>query len=281
MSEFRSAIVTISYAPDFERCALLARSVKEFVDPSIKHYIAVDRRDLALFRQLAGPRTDILAVESVMPWWVFRMPLAKRWWLSLKTKPVRNWILQQGVKLSMPRHLQEDVLMFVDSDVAFVRPFDDESFIRGDQVRLFRLPGEGKIVEQYPWHQTAARLLGLPPTDYFGARYIGNIVSWRRDNALKMYEHIERTTGRNWLESVVSQWHLSEYILYGVFVDHVLKEQSGHWADVSNICHEYWDDRPLSREALQEFFATMQPEHVAVMISAKARMGLRDYGDLM
>jgi hypothetical protein len=209
------------------------------------------------------------------------MPFAKRWWLSLKTKPVRNWILQQGVKLSMPRQLDEDVLLFVDSDVAFVRPFNGESFLRQERVRLFRLPGEGNLVEQHPWHQTAAKLLGLPSTNYFGARYIGNIVSWRRDNALKLYDHIERTTGRPWLESVVSQWHLSEYILYGVFADHVLGEASGHWADESNICHEYWDDQPMTAPALREFFATLQPFHVAVMISAKARMNVDLYESLL
>jgi hypothetical protein len=277
MNAPRFALITPSYEPDFERCALLARSVKEFVDPSITHYIAVEKRDLHLFRQLAGPRTKIIRLDEILPWWVFRVPLVRSGWMSLKTKPVRNWIMQQAVKLSLPRMLSEEVLLFADSDVAFVRPFDGQPVLRDGDVRLVRMPGEGNIDYQHPWHQTAAKLLGLPPCDYFGARHIAQLVSWRRDNALRMHAHIEATSGRPWLETILSQWHLSEYILYGVYADEVLRDDAGHWTDANNLCHEYWPDQPLSEAGLRKFFELLEPHHVAVMISAKARMGVEEY----
>lgn len=281
MCAYNLAIVTPSFAPDFDRCRQLTQSVMEFVDPTTRHYIVVDRRDISLFRALADYRTEIIAVEDVLPCWVFRLPWARRWWLSLKTKPVRNWILQQVVKLALPQYLHEDILLFVDSDVAFVRPFFGQSFIREGAVRLFRIPGDANIKSQHPWHRTAARMLGLPPVDYFGARYIGNIVSWRRDNVLRLHEHIAQTTGRSWLESALSQWRLSEYILYGVFVDHVLGDAAGHYADSENLCLEYWDDRPMSGDDTKMFLNSIQDHHVAVMISAKARMSVSSYTHLL
>jgi len=281
MNTPKFALITPSYEPDYERCALLAESVKEYVDPSITHYIAVEKRDLALFSRLAGPRTQILRLDEILPWWVFRVPFLKSGWVSLRTKPVRNWIMQQAVKLSLPKILSEDVLLFADSDVAFVRPFDGQPLLRDGRVRLLRMPGEGNLDYQYPWHQTAARLLGLKPRDYSGARHIAQLVSWRRENALRMHDHIEKVTGRPWLPTVMSQWHLSEYILYGIYVDEVLKGESGHWNDDNNWCHEYWPNTPLTRAGLLEFFAQMEPQHVAVMISAKARMGVREYQEMM
>ncbi len=277
MSKTEFAIITASFAPDFERCALLVRSIQEYISPASRHYLIVDQRDLPLFRELSGPGVEIMTVESVLPGWIRRLPGSNRWWLSLKTPPVRNWILQQSVKLAIGRLIPEDVLVFVDSDVTFIRPCSLNQFVKDGQVRLFRIPDEGRIPSQYAWHQTAARLLGLPPRDYFGARFIGNAISWRRDNIIKLHDHIERVSGRSWMETVLRQWRLSEYILYGAFVDHVLGDDSGHYRDTHNLCHEYWNSVPMSDEQLGEFFANVRPNQAAVMISARANMPAQQY----
>ena len=47
-----AAIVTASYAPDFERCRLLCETIDRFVTGASRHYILVEQRDVALFRQL-------------------------------------------------------------------------------------------------------------------------------------------------------------------------------------------------------------------------------------
>ena len=51
-----TAIVTASYAPDFERCRLLCETIDRFVTGASHHYILVEQRDVALFRQLADAR---------------------------------------------------------------------------------------------------------------------------------------------------------------------------------------------------------------------------------
>ncbi len=100
--------------------------------------------------------------------------------------------------------------------------------------------------------------------------YIGNLISWRRSNVVALGDRLEQVGGRPWLETLARAKTLSEYMLYGVFVDQVLGEAAGHVYDWSPLCHEYWRPQPLDDRQLAEFFAAARPEHIAVMISAKA-----------
>jgi hypothetical protein len=283
MNKFDFAIITPSYAPDFERCQLLSRSIEHFISPSYTHYIIVPARDLQLFRQLQKPNTEIITVESILPWWIQRVPFVQNWWLSLKNTLLRGWILQQIVKLSVAQYINKEVFVFIDSDVAFVQPFNLESFIRLDQVRLFCVPPEvaTQTLMFDKWHRTAAELLGLPHVNYPVPGYIGQIMTWRRDNLLQLYQHIENISGRNWIETVCSSWDLSEYVLYGVFVDQVLRERSGHYSDSQRICHEYWSEETMTDEQLKNFFAEIYPHDKAVMISAKAGISVQRYENLV
>jgi hypothetical protein len=130
-------------------------------------------------------------------------------------------------------------------------------------------------------HETANKLLGISDINYSAPGYIGNVITWKRDNVFKLYQTLESTSGKGWIETLANSWHLSEYILYGVFVDHFLQEQSGHYYDAQKISHEYWAPEPMSDEQLQNFFATIPPEYVAVMISAKAGIPVERYQSLV
>lgn len=275
----RFAIVTPSYGPDFEQCRLLAESVKEFVPADVEHVLLVDRRDVPQFRPLAGPRTRVVEAESFLPRWVRRMPFSRKWWLSLKTLPVRSWILQQVVKLSVAEHLDADGYVMADSDVSFVRPFDPAEFVGANgRVRLFRVPGLGTGPRYQKWHQSAAALLGLPQTNYFGANYIGNLISWRRDVLRGLYRRIEDATGRSWAAAVCSRLHLSEYILYGVFVEHVLGGR-GHEFQARAHCHISWEYDLKTPAGIDKFVGDLRPEHVAVMVHSKDRVPVSNYAD--
>ena len=52
----RTAVVTASYAADFERCRLLGDSMDARLEGDWTHYILVERRDLERFSALSGPR---------------------------------------------------------------------------------------------------------------------------------------------------------------------------------------------------------------------------------
>ena len=63
----RLAVITKSYAPDFELCAALNRSVLDNSSDTVRHQIVVPRSDLNLFGRLAGPRTDIRCEADFLP----------------------------------------------------------------------------------------------------------------------------------------------------------------------------------------------------------------------
>lgn len=275
MKQFEFAVITPSYTPDFERCQLLARSVQKFVQPAT-HYIIVTQKDFPLFQQLQGPRTEILVVESLIPRWLFKVPLLKNGWFSLKTPPVRNWILQQIVKLAAGFQIDKDVLIYVDSDLSFIRPLNLQTLVRGDRVRLFRAEQDRPIEE---WDLATAKLLGLPPQKF--PNYLHGIVTWRHDNVVKLFQHLEAVSGRGAIETLCRSWHLSEYQLYGAFVEHFLPERSGHFREPYGLCKEYWNPVNLSDAELEDFLSNIGPECVAVMISAKAGISPARYQALL
>lgn len=298
MKKFDFCIITPSYAPDFERCQLLCWSLDRFVTSWTNHYIIVDQRDLQLFRKLEGANRKIFTKESILPWWLKQIPFFKKknLWFSLKCPPVRGWLIQQIIKLAIAQYVNNDVLVFVDSDVVFVRPFNLQNFIREGKVRLYREPdviykpdiAEAKttmytkwLQDTDRWYQTAISLLNLSNINYPAPDYEGQIITWKRDNVLQLYQHIKKISGKEWIEAICVASNLAEYLLYGIFVERVLKEQSGHYYDEKKISHDYWANAAMSDEQLHNFFTSIEPEHVAVMISAKAGMSIKRYEELI
>jgi Family of unknown function (DUF6492) len=271
-----SALITPSFRLDFERCALLTESVERFVPPGVKHYLIVDRRDVPLFRPLEGPRTRLLVVEDIVPWWLVRVPRVRRFWLSFRSRPVKNWILQQIVKLSAANVVSEDVLFFVDSDVFFVAPFDPETFERDGRVPLFVETGKaGLIPFNDAWHAVAARLLRLPAEPSYDTNFIGNVICWRRDDVRQLQRRLEEIAKKDWQLLVAPLPKFSEYILYGLFVTRIVSSK-GHYADDVDRTLTYWEPRRLSFHELTKLRARISPTHHSVMISAKSRTPVSD-----
>jgi hypothetical protein len=85
-----------------------------------------------------------------------------------------------------------------------------------------------------------------------------------------MQEHIRQTTGRHWVDVFNGELHISEFILYGVFVDHVLSAGGPLPAADTSTLHDYWERIPLDREGALAFADKLDPAAVAMMISAKS-----------
>ena len=121
-----------------------------FAKPSIasltgapRHYILVEQRDVALFRQLETSDRMVISERDLLPDWLrpYNDPLSlfrRRIWLSRRTQPLRGWHVQQLRRIAIASHVREDALIYVDSDVAFIKPFDADVFWRNGLVRLFR-----------------------------------------------------------------------------------------------------------------------------------------------
>ncbi len=266
------ALMTPSFAPDFERCRLLAQSVRAHVADHVHHYIIVDTRDERLFSELRSPRTHIVVKQDIIPRWLVQVPFAPKWWASLKGAPVRGWIVQQITKLSVNRVCSADVYQFVDSDTFFVRPYDPRNDVRGEQVPLFRevMPRDD-VALNTDWHNVSASLLGF---DLGGRKattnYVTQLVTWRQKNLTSLLKAIETRSGKSWAESICRLRTVSEYVLYGTYCEHVLKEASGHYYDPTLYTLNYWETAPLGDEALRKLRASARPDQVGVMISAKS-----------
>ena len=273
----RLAIITPSYAPDFELCADLHRSVLRHSPSSVQHHIIVPGPDLELFSRLAGPRVVLHDEAAFLPRSIRAVPGTKyRVNLRRPFPPLRGWILQQVIKLAAAARSDADVVVLVDSDIEFVRPFSAETFRRDGTVRFYRKPDD--IDERLPrhvrWHQGARALLGLPaaPPPYHD--YVSSLLAWDPAIVRQLLERVEQTTGRRWADAVSSQLHLSEWTLYGVFVDHLMGEEARAFATDDPRCHAYWDETPLDEAGARAFVAGAGPDDVAVMISAKSRTPL-------
>ncbi|MGF1542282.1 MAG: DUF6492 family protein [Pleurocapsa sp.] len=282
MDNKNCCLITPSYGPDFERCRLLSESVQQFSSSALKHYIIVDRRDYSLFSQLQNQLTTIINKEDILPWWILQIPIftKKNIWFSLKTLPVRGWLIQQLIKLAIAKYIDEEVLIFADSDVFFIRPFDLKQYITADgQVRFFCEPDA--VLENNnhlpPWYYDASKLLGIDDPGFPASNYMGQLVFWYKPNILKLHQHLEQIHHKGWIEVLCNQWNFSEYILYGVFVEKILQETSKHYFDSQDLCLNYWEENSMSEQGLKQFFTNIVPEHIAVMISAKADIPLNQY----
>ncbi|MDG4828896.1 DUF6492 family protein [Solwaraspora sp. WMMD1047] len=276
MSEL--AVITPSFGPDFELCAALHRSVLAHSPASVRHHIIVPRADLPLFGRLAGDRTVLHDEADFLPRSVRSVPGTK-YSVNLRRPfpPLRGWILQQVIKLAAAARSTADVVVLVDSDIEFVRPFSVDTFRRDGVVRFYRQPGEvdGRLPRHVRWHQVARALLGLPAQPPPYPDYVSSLLAWDPAVVRQLLDRIESSTGRRWVDAVGSQLHFSEWTLYGVFVDGVLGGAAADgFAATGTLCHSYWEETPLDERSVAEFMAGIRPEDVAVMISAKSRTPL-------
>jgi hypothetical protein len=273
----RMSVVTKSFAPDFELCADLHQSVLDYSPDSVHHHIFVPERDLKLFGRLAGPRTHIRCEIDLLPRSFVPVPFTNLTVnLGRPFPPVRGWILQQVVKLAAVAASEDDVVLVADSDVEFVRPFTAETFVQDSVVRFCRKPRA--INEQLPrhmaWHRTARTLLGLPPAEAPYADYISAMLASDPAIVRQMLARVTAVSGCPWTTAITRQLHISEWTLYGVFVDEVIGAPAKSFVSDDPLCLAYWDEIPLNPDGAVGFLRGVRPTDVAAMISAKSRTPL-------
>ena len=126
----RIAVITKSFAPDFELCVALNRSVLDNAPDTVQHHVIVPRPDLKLFGRLTSARTHIRCDADFLPSAFVRVPFSN---ITVNLRrpfpPVRGWIQQQVIKLAAVGASEDDVVLIADSDVEFVRPFTAEDWL--------------------------------------------------------------------------------------------------------------------------------------------------------
>ena len=230
-----------------------------------------------------------MAKEEVLPLWVRRLDTLKlglrsNVWVQARGRPIRGWLLQQLVKLAVAEWLSADVLVHADSDVVLIRPFSADAVVDGaGRVRLYERPDYVDEVLPYHvrWHRSAEKLLGVGPATLPMSDYISSLVPWKRQNAVALLEHLERSTGRHWLRALAEAWDVSEYTLYGRFVRDVLGASSGQFVSSSPLCLDYYKREPLTVPELTTFLDRVGEGAIAVSLTSKAGMKPEHYVELL
>jgi hypothetical protein len=270
----RVAVITKSFAPDFELCVALNQSVLDNSPDTVQHHIIVPPPDLKLFGRLAGPRTLIRCEADLLPRTFVRVPF-NNIMVNLRRPfpPVRGWIQQQVVKLAAVAASEDEGVLVVDSDVEFVRPFTAEMFVRNGEVRFYRKPNEidKRLPRHMTWHRVARALLGLPPAEPPYSGYISSSLAWDPLIVRRMLARVTATTGRPWPTAIAEQLDFSECVLYGVFVDGVSGAPANSFASDDPLCLSYWEHAPLNLDSAAHFVSGIRPTDVAAMISSKSR----------
>jgi hypothetical protein len=261
------AFVTPTFLPDLERCEILVRSLDRFA-PNIRHYLLIDSFELEAFRHLASSRTILLAAEDVIGIRQWRVPLRQNFWLHWRTLPMRGWIRQQVLKMAATASLDEEVLVCIDSDVVFVRPFRPELLLNNGKIGLLDVNYSDDMVEK--WTGIAEDLLSLPKGSATRRGHVGHLISWSRDNMRGLLQRVEMATRLPWQVAIGRCRTFSEYILYGVYVREVLGyEESQHAPTTLALVRQPWHHDLSTSDGLRRFIVEPDEDNVAVMIHSK------------
>jgi Family of unknown function (DUF6492) len=283
------ALVTPTYRNDLPLFADLHQSVLLHTDESVKHYVIVPSSDSDLFAAMAGPRCIIVPEESLYPAHyrsvggvvnrmlrpLPRIPSHARI-AAINTRrplrPIRGWVMQQLLKMELSRHLDVDTVLLIDSDVELVRPLNEAMLRRGGRAMLYKRPGEvdSSLPRHMQWHTVARQLLGLPAAQFPAPDYVTSFCAWEPGVLRAMLARIEQVTGQPWMDAIAGQPTFSEWTLYGVFAEEVMKYEEEALTE-SSLCHSYWGRVPLTIESAADFLSDMKPNDVAILIQSKTQ----------
>lgn len=236
MSEHkRLHFLTPSYRGDLDRFLLLRRSIRRFALDAVEHVVAVPRADIARFcERLAGDegvrvvaQQDVVSPQFYARAWVpaVRRMLGPHAWRIDRSRYAGRpgWIVQQIVKLSAPEFFGDGAVCMVDSDLLFVRPFSRADLLPDGPVRLLlRVEPADESAMHRDHMRDARRLLGLPPgpTDHHYMAYPAVFYGeWVR----QLRARLELVHSKPWQRVLREAETLSEYLLYGVFVEEILQ----------------------------------------------------------
>lgn len=274
----RVTVVTPSYRPDLAITGELCRSIDAHFRLPFQHLLIVPRRDVSRFAKLAGPNRRILVAENLLAPHGFRkLPLPSRLhipgivdrrlreqWYKKGAGRISGWLIQQIIKLQSAELTEDELLVFIDSDLVFIRDVTERLFHAGDRLRLHRSPGLASSAHRL-WRDTVLELIGLDPAAAEEASFIGNVVTWKRSNLVRLLSRIEEVTGADWRTAVARARTVSEYMLYGYYSAYLLPDRGGHGVEKFDAVHSLWVDDP---EQKARFVHGLRPEHVAIHIQS-------------
>jgi hypothetical protein len=269
------ALLTPTYARDLELCTLLCESVDRHVASFGKHYLLVPDSDYELFSRFVSDRRTVIPASALLPAWLRPMPRIfrrkrRRFWWSMRAKPVSGWHVQQFLKIAAAMSLPHERYCILDSDIVFFRDFDLSRFEAPNTLPLFRVTNEvtADQASHSRWVETSHQLLGLPTPTLPAPDYIGHIIFWDRETTRAMVSRIETATGRDWVEALCRTRDVSEYMLYGYFAENDRAFAAAHTPVSSTPCVSYWEAPRLDKAGLNRLFGRAGRDDVAFSVAS-------------
>jgi hypothetical protein len=282
------ALLTPSHAKDFERCALLCRSIDAYVTGHTTHYVIVNDEDVRLFQKLQSKQRVIVPASRYLPKWLWAVPPAlqlgqRRVWVSLLSYPVHGWHVQQILKIAGVLAAPEDRVCIIDSDNVFFRAFDLGRYAGADKTPLFF--DRNAIHEDSPmhglWLRNADRLLGLPQTQFPADDFVGNVLVWDKKAAQAMTGAIKSASATSWELALCRLRRFSEYLLYGRFVTTSPEHLAAHECVEQSPAFSHWESDRLDRSSIEAMMRAASPEQSALCIQSYSETSVRDIRDAL
>jgi len=269
-------LVTVTYRGDLGPFRSLCASIDQLM-PDIEHHVLVDRSDKGLFDEFANKKRKIIDCAEILPDYHEFSIGKKRLWVRWPLKIVRGWIYQQLVKIGYIQTLRTDAAVIVDSDALFIRAIEPSDLFADQAVKMYQHLGRssGPEDQSSKWHDAASSALGLEPRGYTGADYISTAVIWSPEVLRKMTARIWHSWSMPWDRVLTRFFRFSEYVVYGVFCDHVAGDHRPMIeATDAELCHCSWHFDLSSQAGRTKFAAGLQDHHRAVLI--QSNLGLSE-----
>lgn len=262
-----AAFVTPSFPLDLARCELLVES-RERLASDFTHYLLIDEPHIPVFKHLESDTTKIVPSRDLLGQYLRRIPGSSGYWIGLFTPPVRGWMTQQLRKLAICNHISEDIVICIDSDTAFVRPFRIDDVIEEEKIGLLDVPYRDASTDK--WTRVSETLLGLPKDSVPVRNHVAHLVPWVRNHVIDMLHHVEKTQNKPWQIVLARQLTFSEYTLYGAYIRGRLGyENSMHVPSSLPLVRQPWSHDFGSSESMRAYICFPEPGNVAVMIHSK------------
>jgi Family of unknown function (DUF6492) len=267
------AVLTPSFRGDAALFADLHGSVLANTARSVVHHVVVPPSDAHLFREYEGARCRVWTHRDLLPRYYVSVPHASGLTLNLRRPwpPVRGWVVQQIMKLAGTAVIDARAVLIADSDAVLLREATLDQFTHNGRLWHYRKDDAvtAGMKRHVLWHNVARNMLGLPGVaEPPLPDYVSPISVWDPVVVRSLLAHIADSTGQNWVDAVAAQLHVSEFVVYGVFVDQVL---GGMVPRDAPLCHNYYERTPLSPADAAAFADETPSNTLGVMISSHSR----------
>lgn len=266
-SPFSAAFVTPTFPSDLGRCELLVES-RERLASGFPHYLLIDEPHIPAFKHLESKSTKIIPSRELLGKYLRRIPGNSGHWIGMLTPPVRGWMTQQLRKLAICNHISEDIVICIDSDTAFVRPFSIENVMEGGKIGLLDVNYRDASIDK--WTRISETLLGLPINSVPVRNHVAHLVPWARQHVIDMLGQIEETQNNPWQIALARRLTFSEYTLYGAYIrGSVGYERSMHAPSSEPLVRQPWSHDFSSDQNIRDYICAPYAGNIAVMIHSK------------